>query len=41
MTDVVEDLEQSRALGQVKTTFAGFVGGAVQVLVGQPFDLIK
>lgn len=41
MTDAVEDLEQNRLLGQAKTTFAGFVGGAVQVLVGQPFDLVK
>lgn len=26
---------------KAKDTFAGFVGGAVQVLVGQPFDLVK
>lgn len=26
---------------KVKDFFAGFVGGAVQVLVGQPFDLVK
>lgn len=26
---------------KVKDTIAGFVGGAVQVLVGQPFDLVK
>jgi solute carrier family 25 carnitine/acylcarnitine transporter 20/29 len=28
-------------LRKVKDTTAGFVGGAVQVLVGQPFDLVK
>lgn len=26
---------------KAKDTFAGFVGGATQVLVGQPFDLVK
>lgn len=42
MSDTTEIVVQDHSFTRkVKDTAAGFVGGAVQVLVGQPFDLVK
>lgn len=39
--DAFESAYDNSLSRKAKDTFAGFVGGAVQVLVGQPFDLVK
>ncbi|KAI1487052.1 mitochondrial carrier domain-containing protein [Biscogniauxia mediterranea] len=42
MADAVQDLEtKGGALDTAKDLFAGAVGGVAQVLIGQPFDIVK
>ncbi|CAD0022350.1 unnamed protein product [Aureobasidium pullulans] len=41
MADAVEEIEREGGNRAVKDLFAGAVGGVAQVLIGQPFDIVK
>ncbi|CAD0085900.1 unnamed protein product [Aureobasidium mustum] len=41
MADAVEEIERDGGNRAVKDLFAGAVGGIAQVLIGQPFDIVK
>jgi len=41
MADAVEEIEREGGNRAVKDLFAGAVGGIAQVLIGQPFDIVK
>jgi len=41
MADAANEIEESGGAAAVKDLFAGAVGGIAQVLIGQPFDIVK